>query len=118
MGECCILGRQRGDLAPRQRCRRGIALDLVQRQSLPGGRGGTPEPGGLTSAELLWACREVAGGLDLVGADVVEVLPDSVGSRDITALVAERVVREILTGVVLRRRAPSSLARELSATYP
>ena len=41
--------------------------------------------------------------LELVGADVVEVIPTAVGSADITALVAERIVREILTGIALRR---------------
>ena len=35
----------------------------------------------------------------LVGMDVVEVLPTAIGSADITALVAERVVREALTGL-------------------
>jgi agmatinase len=38
-------------------------------------------------------------------ADVVEVLPSAVGSADVTALVAERIVRAILTGIALRRRA-------------
>ena len=64
---------------------------------------GTPEPGGMTSADLLRACRELATRLDLVGAEVVEVIPTAVGSADITALVAERIVREILTGLALRR---------------
>ena len=58
----------------------------------------------MTSAELLFACRTVAAGLEVVGADVVEVLPTAVGSADITALVADRVVRELLTGIALRRR--------------
>jgi agmatinase len=39
-----------------------------------------------------------------VGADVVEVIPTAVGSADITALVADRIVREILTGIALHRR--------------
>ena len=43
-------------------------------------RPGTPEPGGMTSADLLWACRELATHLDLVGMDVVEVLPTAVAS--------------------------------------
>jgi len=64
---------------------------------------GTPEPGGLTSAELLGACRAVAAGTTVVGADVVEVIPTAIGSADVTALVAERVVRELLTGMALRR---------------
>ena len=58
----------------------------------------------MTAADLLWACREVATGLQLVGADMVEVIPTAVGSADVTALVAERVVREIVTGLALRRR--------------
>ena len=33
------------------------------------------------------------------------MIPTAVGSTDITALVAERVVREILTGLALRRLA-------------
>jgi agmatinase len=32
------------------------------------------------------------------------VLPTAVGSADITALVAERTVRELLTGIAVRRR--------------
>jgi hypothetical protein len=34
---------------------------------------------------------------------VVEVIPTAVGSADVTALVADRVVREILTGIAVRR---------------
>ena len=62
------------------------------------------EPGGMESADLLWACREVACAVELVGADVVEVIPTAPGSSDITALVADRIVREILTGIALRRK--------------
>jgi agmatinase len=58
----------------------------------------------MTSIDLLRAVRSVARRLDLVGADVVEVIPTTVGSSDITALVADRIVREILTGIALRRR--------------
>jgi agmatinase len=57
----------------------------------------------MTSLDLLWACRELASRLRLVGMDVVEVIPTEVGSADVTALVAERVVREALTGIALRR---------------
>jgi arginase family enzyme len=46
-----------------------------------------------------------------VGADVVEVIPTAVGSADITALAADRVVREILTGLALARR-DASLSAE------
>jgi agmatinase len=34
----------------------------------------------------------------------VEVIPTAVGSSDITALVADRIVRELLTGLALRAR--------------
>jgi len=47
--------------------------------------------------------RDRAGVHDLAGADVVEVIPTAVGSADVTALVAERAVRELLTGIALRR---------------
>jgi agmatinase len=59
----------------------------------------------MTPVDLLWACRTVAQRASLVAADVVEVIPTAVGSADVTALVAERIVREILTGLALRRRA-------------
>jgi agmatinase len=79
-----------------------VDVDVLDPAFAPGT--GTPEPGGLTSAELLQACRRVAEELTVVGADVVEVSPTAIASADITALVADRVVREILTGIALRRR--------------
>jgi len=79
-----------------------VDVDVLDPAFAPGT--GTPEPGGMTSADLLWACREIAGHVELVGADVVEVCPTAIGSADITALVADRIVREILTGIALRRR--------------
>jgi agmatinase len=80
-----------------------VDVDVLDPAFAPGT--GTPEPGGMTSADLLWAVREIATRTELVGADVVEVLPTAVGSADITALVADRIVREAITGVALRRRA-------------
>jgi agmatinase len=79
-----------------------VDVDVLDPAFAPGT--GTPEPGGMTPLELLWACRTVAQEARLVGADVVEVLPTAIGSTDVTALVAERVVREILTGIALRKR--------------
>jgi agmatinase len=79
-----------------------VDVDVLDPAFAPGT--GTPEPGGMTSSDLLWACRELAARLEIVGADVVEVIPTAVGSADITALVAERMVREILTGIAMRRR--------------
>jgi agmatinase len=78
-----------------------VDVDVLDPAFAPGT--GTPEPGGMTSRELLWACSTVGERLELVGADVVEVLPAALGTADITALVADRIVREILTGLALRR---------------
>ena len=78
-----------------------VDVDVLDPAFAPGT--GTPEPGGMTSADLLWACRRIAARLEVVGVDVVEVLPAVIGSADITALVADRVVREALTGIAQRR---------------
>ena len=79
-----------------------VDVDVLDPAFAPGT--GTPEPGGMTTAELLSAVRTVAAELEVAGADVVEVIPTAVGSADVTALVAERIVRELLTGIALRRR--------------
>jgi agmatinase len=78
-----------------------VDVDVLDPGFAPGT--GTPEPGGMMPADLLWACRTVATSVDLVGADVVEVCPSAIGSLDPTALVAERIVRELMTGIALRR---------------
>jgi agmatinase len=78
-----------------------VDVDVLDPAFAPGT--GTPEPGGMTSIDLLWACRELATRVRLVGMDVVEVIPTAVGSADVTALVADRIVREALTGIAVRR---------------
>ncbi|HEX3242621.1 MAG TPA: agmatinase [Solirubrobacterales bacterium] len=78
-----------------------VDIDVLDPAFAPGT--GTPEPGGMTTAELMRACRELAARLDLVGAELVEVIPTAVGSADVTALAGDRIVREILTGIALRR---------------
>ena len=94
-----------------------IDVDVLDPAYAPGT--GTPEPGGMTSADLLWATREIGANVELVGADVVEVLPDRVGSRDITALVADRIVRELLTGVAVgRAQRPVMAGSAAPATVP
>jgi agmatinase len=80
-----------------------VDIDVLDPAFIPAGTG-TPEPGGMTASDLLWAARTAAAQLDLVGADLVEVIPTNVGSVDTAALVGERIVREILTGIALRRR--------------
>ena len=78
-----------------------VDVDVLDPAFIPGT--GTPEPGGMTAVDLLLAVRTVAASLELVGADVVEVIPSAVGTHDYSALVADRVVREALTGIALRR---------------
>jgi arginase family enzyme len=87
-----------------------VDIDVLDPAFVPGA--GTPEPGGLTSAELLWAVCEPARELELVGADLVEVIPTQVGTADASSLVADRIVREILTGIALRRRAAADADAE------
>jgi agmatinase len=79
-----------------------VDVDVLDPAYAPGT--GTPEPGGMTPRELLPAVRRIAEAVELVGADVVEVIPSAPGSADITALVADRIVRELLTGLALGRR--------------
>jgi arginase family enzyme len=67
-------------------------IDCIDPAFAPGT--GTPCPGGMTSAQAFAALRACKG-VQLCGADVVEVLPD----RDvagITALLAGHVVFEVL----------------------
>lgn len=80
-----------------------VDVDVLDPAFAPGT--GTPEPGGMTSADLLWACRRIGEAVELCGMDVVEVIPTAVGSADVTALVADRIVRETLTGIAARRAA-------------
>jgi agmatinase len=56
---------------------------------------GTPEAGGMTSRELLGVIRGFAG-LDLVGADVVEVSP-AYDSAEITSVAAANVAYEFVS---------------------
>jgi agmatinase len=83
-----------------------VDIDSLDPAFAPGT--GTPEPGGMNVHELLSACRRVADAVELVGADVVEVLPARSGPVDVTALIAGRIVSEILTGLALRGRRRSA----------
>jgi agmatinase len=63
---------------------------------------GTPEPGGLTSRQILDTVRRLGRDLNVIGADVVEVSPPYDGPGEITAYLANRVVLEILNGMAER----------------
>ena len=79
-----------------------VDVDVLDPAFAPGT--GTPEPGGMTTTDLLWACRAIAARCELAGFEIVEVLPTGVGSADITALAADRIVREVVTGLALARQ--------------
>ena len=78
-----------------------IDVDVVDPGSAPGT--GTPEPGGLTSRQLLDAVRRIAMEAPLAGMDVVEVSPPY-DHADITAYLGNRVVLEALGGLAWRAR--------------
>jgi agmatinase len=78
-----------------------VDIDVVDPGMAPGT--GTPEPGGMTSRELLEAVRRICLELPVVGIDVVEVCPPF-DSADITAILANRVVLEALSAIAKRRK--------------
>jgi agmatinase len=79
-----------------------VDVDVVDPGMAPGT--GTPEPGGLTSRQLLDAVRRCAVELPVVGMDVVELSPPYDGPGEVTAFLANRVVLEALSGIAYRRR--------------
>jgi agmatinase len=60
---------------------------------------GTPEAGGLTSRELLSVLRATAG-LNIVGADVVEVAP-AYDHAQITGIAAAHIIYEMLSAMAV-----------------
>lgn len=81
-----------------------VDVDVVDPGLAPGT--GTPEPGGLSSRQLLDAVRRIAMELPLAGVDVVEVAPPY-DHAEVTAYLGNRVVLEALSGMTWRRRAAS-----------
>jgi agmatinase len=79
-----------------------VDIDVVDPGMAPGTC--TPEPGGLTSRQLLDAVRRCALELPMAGMDVVEVSPPYDGPGEVTAYLANRVVLEALSGVARRRK--------------
>src|SRR5580693_2695768 len=78
-----------------------VDVDVVDPGMAPGT--GTPEPGGLTTRQLLDAVRRIAMSLPLAGMDVVEVSPPY-DHAEVTAFLGNRVVLEALSGIAWRRR--------------
>jgi arginase family enzyme len=78
-----------------------VDVDVVDPGMAPGT--GTPEPGGFTGRQLLDTVRRLAYELPVVGLDVVEVSPPY-DTADITSLLGNRVVLEVLSSIARRHR--------------
>jgi agmatinase len=76
-----------------------VDIDVLDPAYAPGT--GTPEAGGMSSAQLLEVLRGLAG-LDVVGADIVEVAP-AYDHAEITGIAAAHVAYELLSLLPGRR---------------
>jgi agmatinase len=70
-----------------------VDIDVIDPGMAPGT--GTPEAGGLTSRELLSTLRRLAG-LEIVGADIVEVAP-AYDHAEVTGIAASHVAYELIS---------------------
>jgi agmatinase len=75
-------------------------IDVVDPAFAPGT--GTPEVGGFTSAEAIALIHGLKG-LNFVGFDMVEVLPDY-DTADLTALMAANIIYEFLSLIALNKK--------------
>lgn len=78
-----------------------IDIDVCDPGHAPGT--GTPEPGGLSSRQLLDAVRRLCYELPIAGMDVVEVAPPF-DHADVTVLLGNRVVLEALSAIARRAK--------------
>lgn len=78
-----------------------LDIDVLDPAYAPGT--GTPEPNGLTPRELFPLLRRLGAENNLVGVELVELNP-LVDPTYVTALVANRCARELLTGIAMRAR--------------
>lgn len=76
-----------------------VDIDVIDPSAAPGT--GTPEVGGWSTRELIGMLRRLTG-LNIVGADVVEVAP-SYDQAEITAWAGAQVAYELLTSIVMEK---------------
>jgi agmatinase len=76
-----------------------VDVDVVDPGAAPGT--GTPEPGGLSSRELLDAVRRAAMELPVAGVDIVEVSPPF-DHAEVTAYLGNRIALEAMAGIAWR----------------
>ena len=77
-------------------------IDVIDPAFTPGT--GTPEPGGLLIREALSISRRLCAESNVVGFELVELNPLADPSKYLTANNANRVVRECLTGLAMRKK--------------
>ena len=101
-----VMGDVIGQVADAESVFVSVDIDVLDPAFAPGT--GTPEPGGMTTRELLRAVRAITLAKPLAGMDLVEVSPPY-DHASITALAAHRVVMEALSGIAVQRsgRAPA-----------
>ena len=78
-----------------------VDVDVMDPAFAPGT--GTPEPGGISSLELLRAIREIVLSKGMVAMDVVEVAPMYDQPGDITAQAAHRCVYEAISALAKKK---------------
>jgi agmatinase len=78
-----------------------VDIDSLDPAHAPGT--GTPEPGGLTSADLLQAIRQIVLAAPVVAMDVCEVAP-AYDHADLTVNAAHRCIYEALAAMAHKRR--------------
>ncbi|WQF90224.1 Putative ureohydrolase [Colletotrichum destructivum] len=110
-----VIAKIQDAIKPGTRVYLSIDIDVLDPSFAPGT--GAPEPGGWTTRELLTILRGCRN-FDIVGADVVEVVPayDTPGGD--TAFVAAALVYEIISGMVQYRLQPVEQAVDPTASSP
>jgi agmatinase len=78
-----------------------VDIDVLDPGFAPGT--GTPEPGGMTPADLLRAVRQIALSTNVVAMDVVEVAPPY-DWADLTINNGQRVILEVLAAMAVKKR--------------
>ena len=86
-----------------------VDVDVLDPAYAPGT--GTPEPGGMTTRELLRAVRRLTTARGLAGMEVVELSPPY-DQSNITAMAAHRTILEALSGLALHRSGRSAAPEE------
>ncbi len=92
-----------------------VDIDVLDPGFAPGT--GTPEPGGMTPADLLRAVRQITLDTPLVAADIVEVSPPYDHAEN-TVNNAHRVAMEIFAALAHRRRTAAGGVPDLPGHDP